>query len=796
MEYTGEHLLIGELGNIFLLIAFAFGILSTIAYFLAEQRSDDAWRKVGRLSFWMHSIGVVGMVGTLFVMIFNQYFEYHYVWQHSSSELPLRYIFSCFWEGIEGSFMLWMFWHVIIANILLYSLGHWERSVMAVIGSVQIFLTSMLLGVYIFEYKLGSNPFTVLTREHPDFVNLPIFQMSDYISVLDGRGLNPLLQNYWMTIHPPTLFLGFSIVLVPFAYAIAGLWRKMYIEWVKPALPWTFAGIGVLGIGILMGGAWAYEALSFGGFWAWDPVENASLVPWLILVGAGHLMLIQRKKGTSVLTMFMLITLSFVLIQYSSFLTKSGILGDSSVHSFTDLGMTGQLAISLIFFIILSAGLIIYRAKDFPKNQQEDHLWSREFWMFIGSLILFLSAFQIEFSTSFPVINTLFGTDLAQSAERIEYYNKWQLPLAIIISAIIGFGQFLKYKKTDPKTLLKNLSVAISLGLILTIGLGISMTIKNPLILTLLFTSAFAAFANLDYLIRVVKGKIKHAGSSIAHIGFALILLGALVSTSQSDTISQNTSLYDVSVLGEDFSNNENILLMKDDTLMMGEYFVSYRGKEKEGVYIHYEVDYMQPNAQGDLSKVFTLYPFVQLNPRMGNVAEPYTKHYINKDIYTHITYAELEERKREEESNEHQLKIGDTLFAKNSFLILDSLNRKPDLKDKGLKETDLALGAKFTLYDVQTTAHNLEPLFVIRDRQYSFSVPDSVPNIGVEIAFEGIDPETESFSFKLTERDPKYQEFIVMKAIVFPWINILWIGCILMGLGTVLAVYLRIRRA
>jgi cytochrome c-type biogenesis protein CcmF len=796
MEYQGEHLFIGELGNLFVITAFAFGLLAAVSYFLAEQQSDDGWKKLGRLAFWIHGGAVVGMVGTLFAMIFNQYFEYHYVWQHSSSELPLRYIFSCFWEGIEGSFMLWMFWHVIVSAVLMWKIGKWEAPVMSVIASIQAFLTSMLLGVYLFDYKIGSNPFTVLTREHPDFVNLPIFEMPNYLEVLDGRGLNPLLQNYWMTIHPPTLLLGFALVMIPFAYAIAGLWRRDYIEWVKPALSWTFTAIGVLGIGILMGGAWAYEALSFGGFWAWDPVENASLVPWLILVGAGHLMLIQRKKGTSVLTLFLMTTLSFCLIQYSSFLTKSGVLGDSSVHSFTDLGMTGQLAISLFFFFGISGGLIIARAKEFPKSEKEDHLWSREFWMFIGSLILFLSAFQIEFSTSFPVINKIFGTNLAQSAERVEYYNKWQLPMAIIIAAIIGFTQFLKYKKSDPKELLRKLALSLVLSAAITIAFAVGMTITNPLVLALLFTSAFAVTANLDYLVRVVSGKIAHAGSSVAHIGFGLVLLGALISTSQSDTISQNTSLYDVSVLGDDFSNNENILLMKDDTLMMGEYFVSYRGKEKEDVYIHYEVDYMQPNADGELEKMFTLYPFVQLNPRMGNVAEPYTKHYLGRDLYTHITYAELEEREDKEDISEHQIQLGDTIFGKNTFLVLDSLNRRPDMDGKGLTANDMALGASFTLFDVQTNAHQLEPLFVIRDRQYSFSVPDSMPEVGVQISFEGIDPETESFSFKVVESDPKYKEFIVMKAIIFPWINILWIGCIMMGIGTALAVYHRVKRS
>jgi cytochrome c-type biogenesis protein CcmF len=169
---------------------------------------------------------------------------------------------------------------------------------MMVMMMIQVFLASMLLGLEFGHVKIGSNPF-ILLRNQADFINLPFVQMPDYLSKMkDGRGLNPLLQNYWMVIHPPTLFLGFAATAIPFAFAMGGLLTNRVREWVKPALPWTFFAVGILGIGILMGGAWAYEALSFGGFWAWDPVENASLVPWLTLVGGAHVMLINKKNAS------------------------------------------------------------------------------------------------------------------------------------------------------------------------------------------------------------------------------------------------------------------------------------------------------------------------------------------------------------------------------------------------------------------------------------------------------------------------------------------------------------------
>lgn len=794
MEYTGEHLLIGQVGNLFVVLAFAFGLLSTISYLIAEFRDDSVAKRIGRIAFWMHSGAVIAIVGTLFLMIFNQYFEYHYIWQHSSSDMPMRYILSCFWEGQEGSFLLWMFWHVVLGNILLFTAKRWEAATMAVFASVQVFLASMLLGVYVFEYKLGSNPFTVLLRDHPDFANLPIFQFEDYTERLDGRGLNPLLQNYWMTIHPPTLFLGFASTLVPFAFAIAGLMKREFIAWVKPAIGWTFFCIGIFGVGILMGGAWAYEALSFGGFWAWDPVENASLVPWITMVGAGHLMLIQRNKGVSVISLFLMTLISFCLVLYSTFLTRSGILGDSSVHAFTDLGMSGQLLIYLLFYVVLSIVLVLVFMRRFPRPEREESATSREFWMFIGSLILFISAFQIGFSTSFPVINKLFGTNFAQSAERIEYYNQWQIPLAVLISLLMAIGQFLKYSKTKGSDFWRNVSISIGLSVIITVSISVGMSISNPFVIALMFSSSLATTANLDYWIRILSGRLKSAGASIAHVGFGLLLLGALISTSQSEVISENTSMYDLTVLGDDFSNQENILLMLDDTLDMGQYFISYRGKRKEGHFIHYEVDYMKPNTQGTLEHAFTLYPFLQLNPRMGNVAEPYTKHYLGRDIYTHITYAELEPREGKVKSEDHFVSIGDTIFTRASFMIFDSLNRVP--KHPQLQENDLAVGAVFTMFDLETRPHVMQPIFAIRAQQYSLSIPDSLPEQGLTITFDGIDPEKEKFKFNVREESPKFKEFIVMKAIIFPGINILWLGCIIMALGTFFAVYARIKRS
>ncbi|MBL0049774.1 MAG: cytochrome c biogenesis protein CcsA [Bacteroidetes bacterium] len=799
IQYIGEHLLPGQLGNFFVVLSFAASFLAFISYYFASKEAllDNSWRAIARASFRIHAISVVGISATLFYMIFNHYFEYQYVWQHSSKALPVRYMLSCFWEGQEGSFLLWTFWHAILGLILIRVGKTWEAPVMAVFSSVQIFLASMLLGVFVFDYRLGSNPFMLL-REHPEFMNLPFVKVPDYLKSLDGRGLNPLLQNYWMTIHPPILFLGFASTLVPFAYAMAGLWKQRFTDWMKPALPWTFFGVMILGTGILMGGAWAYESLSFGGFWAWDPVENASLVPWLTFVAAAHVMLINKNNGQSLSTSFILVIVTFLLILYSTFLTRSGILGDTSVHAFTDLGMSGQLLIYLLFFLVWAIVLLAMNWKKIPALVEEESATSREFWMFIGALVLVISSFQIIATTSIPVINKLFGTKIAPPLNAVEHYNSWQVPFAILISILIGLGQYFKFKKTDMNDFYKKIVLPFMLASILAVIAAIGLGMNKPFHYVLLFTSIFAILANANYAIRVLKGKISKAGSSIAHVGFGMILLGALISTSLSQTISSNTSGIDITKLGKDFSNSDNIMLRQNDTLRMGDYYVTYSGKHTESPNIYYQINYLSKDATGKYAPEFTLNPLVQTNPRMGNIAEPDTRHFWYKDVYTHITYADLEDKSTDtagyKEPKTVSMKIGDTLFASNSIVILDGLVKDVDRNLHQLKDSDIAVGADLRILDVNGKIAHAVPLFIIKGA-YLMPEAANVDELGLQFAFTKIDTETGKIDISLMEKKSNVKDFIIMKAIIFPGINILWLGCLIMIIGTVLAILQRLKK-
>lgn len=928
MNYVGEHLWAGTLGHILTVVSLVGAMMATLGYFLGAERKSVEWSVLGRLGFRVHSAAVLGIVVTLFTMLFNHWFEYDYVWKHSNLQMPLKYIASCFWEGQEGSFLLWTFWHVVLGNILIARAKDWEPQVMTVIAGVQVFLAFMLLGIYIGDIKLGSSPF-MLIREMPDNIGLPWTQLENYLQRIpqfaDGRGLNPLLQNYWMVIHPPTLFLGFAATLVPFAYAIAGLWRNQRSAWMAPALPWTFFGVMVLGTGILMGGAWAYEALSFGGFWAWDPVENASLVPWITLVGAGHLMLVNKRKETSLYATFLLTLLTFILVLYSTFLTRSGVLGDTSVHSFTGDGMLPALVRFLLVFIGISAAMLhpdrsqrwfyvlvslallaigivftvevpaillfglltivhlvqSYR-KGFLNHDPEESLWSREFWLFIGSLVLLLSAIQITFSTSVPVVNLLlepfgslfaklgestgiaFFTDLADAkfappSDAKAHYNRWQIPFAFVVSLLVSFTQYLRWKNSDMKKFRSQLLLSLVLSMLITVALSLFLGYqwREFQLVALLFATVFATIANVSYVPTVLKGKLKNAGPSVAHAGFALVLLGALISTSRSDEVSRNARSMDLRFLNDSFSNSSDILLYRGDTVLMGEHYVHYREKKQEGVNLYYEMDYfaVEPNVYhaGDTvriggtlfkardehqagkdflmqqpdhwsaldnytkrdlwharewsatrpgARVFGLEPFVQINPRFGNVAEPSTRHWATRDLYTHVRYADLALKADTLSDGSilpddawmpdrlYDKAVGDTIVTPTSVVIIDSVRTVSDSATKAM------LGAQYTVYTALLRIRDLynpdrwfeaQPMVIYAHGQPVAGRAAEVAPLRIKYGLATV--EGTNVGLNVAEA-----EFLVMQAIVFPGINLLWIGCVLLALGSGMAVWQRLR--
>ncbi len=633
IQYIGEHLFPGEMGKFFIWLGFGTAIIATVFYIMAYYRKDHfkVWKSAARGLYIVHALSMVTVAATLYYLIFRHYFEYAYVWQYSSMELPIKYIISCFWAGQEGSFLVWALWQSLIGLVLLRLARNWETPVMIVFSLSQIFVTSMLLGITVWGVKIGASPFTLL-RHTVDTIEGTIFSLPNYLSMVgDGNGLNPLLENIWMTIHPPILFLGYALSLVPFSYAIASFLKKDYHTWIGRAMPWTLLALLMLGAGILLGGAWAYVSLTFGGFWSWDPVENSSLVPWMTLVAGLHFLLIARRQNFALFAAYVLITLSYVLVLYASFLTRSGVLADTSAHSFGDNGMTKQLLIYLLTFLVMMVVMIGFNFRKFHVSRK-DIILSREFWMFIGAIIMMLAAFQIVFTTSIPVFNSLFHTDIAPPVDRVGFYNHWQMPYALLIAGFIAFTQFLSYDDNDPGSFLKMLLFPLGGAILVCVAIDVTGIVTKLNFLMLIAFTLFALFSSI-YNLLFRTAKPRNIGAIVAHIGFVVFVLGTVLTFSNSQVISSNTSKFD---LGDSQSNAENLVLPRHDTLAMSGFYVTYVNSRAEGNTTVYQVDFLSLKNK-KYKKEFTLYPSVNVHPKMGAVYNPDTRHFLNRDYYAYI---------------------------------------------------------------------------------------------------------------------------------------------------------------
>ena len=846
MDYIGEHLLPGQIGHLFVILSFVASIIASVSYFISARSTNltdqASWKKIGRAAFFIDAISVIGIFLILFSLIYNHRYEYQYVYKNSGNDLEPKYILSSLWSASEGSFILWTVWHAVLGIILIFTSKKWEAPVMSVLSFAQVCLATMMLGIYFFGTKIGSSPFALFREQMPD---LPVFQFSDYaLRIKDGNGLNMLLQNYWMVIHPPVLFLGFASTIIPFAFAMGGLMTKKYGDWVKPALPWALFSACVLGVGVMMGGAWAYESLSFGGYWAWDPVENASLVPWLVLVAGIHTLLIYKHTGRSLQTSFFLIALTFILIVYSTFLTRSGILGETSVHSFADLGMNAQLYLFLyaffwlpavlsfnglnkkliasgaaIVFLLLAgfvhplfalispiAALVLFVVnmnKLIPSIKKEEVASSREFWMFIGSLVILFSAIIITAQTSLPVYNKIFDKKVAPPQDIEFSYNRIQIFIAIIIGLLTAVGQYLKYKETGSQYFFKKIGLpfiasAIVSGLILAFGninydkYGIGYLI---FVWTAIACSIFAIIANFSYIWIGIKGKLKLSGPSIAHFGFGMMLLGILISSSKKEILSYNTSGIFVP-LGENSKElpGENMTLIKGQKMDMGKYWVTYASDSvhpKKSQW-YFKINFEDKNTKEN----FTITPnaFVNYKGNEGLMANPGSKHYWDHDVFGYITTM-TDQSKNQDTSTFHPktMKVGDTIpYTKKGVMILEevkSIDSLPvDIFGVGGKLYEARLRIQPDTSRPNEVDYSTPRLAIAKGN--SLNVPDTISS-GTMIQLNKTDGKQIEIGVKIPSTVTQY---LTLKALKFPYINLLWLGTIIMAIGFVVSMVRRIQ--
>ena len=390
-------------GNLFLGGGLA-AALATMAICFAQKIPSARLVKI----FAATSAGFVTAASLLlWILIFENDFSVEYVATYSSTTLPTLYKVSAFWAGQQGSFLLWLLVHAIIGAVLT-----WRRTSAAALG-IYFLLQSILVLLV-----LAKSPFAKHSAQ-----------------VFEGVGLNPLLQDFWMAIHPPIIFVGYSLLAVPFALSLGTLLTEANSRnWLEEARRWTLAAWSFLGAGIFIGGYWAYKVLGWGGYWGWDPVENSSLVPWLLAAVLLHLIKLAQKKSAVLSVAHVAATFTYSLVIYGTFLTRSGILGDFSVHSFAGSDIGVALAAANAFVLIGGLLIILVKAKNFPQGKMYDAHNSAAFMILLSCLLIIFIAAIVWIGMSMPLLSQLFGEAAAVDTD---FYVKSTAPIALTLAALM-----------------------------------------------------------------------------------------------------------------------------------------------------------------------------------------------------------------------------------------------------------------------------------------------------------------------------------------------------------------------
>ncbi|MEX2526364.1 MAG: heme lyase CcmF/NrfE family subunit [Gemmatimonadota bacterium] len=443
-------MLLPVLGEFALWTALPIAIWGLVLAFLGGRwgRGDlvlSAERSVHAVTFLL----VLASAGIISAFLNDQY-QYWYVYNYSNRELATFYKVAGLWAGQRGSLVFWALNLAIFSSLAVYFNRARNREFMPYVVGVLLVIQAFFLIICLFV----SNAFELLAFTPPD-----------------GRGLNPQLQNYWMVIHPPTLYLGFTSFSIPFAFAIAALMSgRLDARWIEVTRRWILLSWFFLANGIIFGMRWAYEELGWGGYWFWDPVENASLLPWLAATAFLHSVMIQEYRGMLKVWNMSLVILTFLLTVFATFLTRSGLI--ESVHSFAQ-----NLTIAWIFLgflagvAVISYGLLIWRLPRLRSDQPFESFVSRESAFLLNNLILLGALFAVLWGTLFPLITEGFtGSKVAVGPP---FFNQVNIPIGLALLALMGVGPVIAWRRASKRNLLRNFALPVSVGLVLTLALAL-----------------------------------------------------------------------------------------------------------------------------------------------------------------------------------------------------------------------------------------------------------------------------------------------------------------------------------
>ena len=508
-------------GGVALNLALGCSILSIITLIAYNRTLDHRLFLTGQRLGLAISFFVFISTFILGYQLFTSNFDIDYVARYTSYETPNIFKISALWAGQSGSLLFWLFILSIFNTITIIqnqdrhlNLMPWVIITMSAIQLFFLILTNFI-----------TNPFE---PTQADFV------------VQNGNGLNPLLQNITMAIHPPTLYLGYVGFSVPFAFAFSALVNKdIGALWIRSIRRWTLVSWLFLSIGIILGGWWAYQELGWGGYWAWDPVENASFMPWLTATAFLHSIIVQEKKDMLRVWNMVLIILTFSLCIFGTFLTRSGVM--SSVHSFTESSL-GPVFLSFVFIILASSfGLMFSRMTVLKSPRKIESVSSRESGFLFNNLIFVVMCFAVFWGTLFPVITEWFNGDKISVGP--PFFNQINTPIGLALLALTGIGPMLAWKGTSNDKLIQNFAFPIALGLlgsIVFLILGFStytiISFSLCIFVTVAISSEFIKGVKvrkskfnetiLLSLYKMIEKNRSRYGGYIVHLGIVLMFVG------------------------------------------------------------------------------------------------------------------------------------------------------------------------------------------------------------------------------------------------------------------------------
>lgn len=604
-------------GTMLIVSGVTMALLASVSYLLVTLGKTGAL-PYARWGVYLTLGATLSVVASLIVLFLSGRYDIKYVNDYTDNAATLFFKIASIWAGQPGSFVIWTLWGTICAALLVRRTRHFEPYVLSIFMFIQ---AALLL------FMLVRNPFVPNLDPATNTILNPA----------DGKGLNPLLHNFWMIIHPPILFWGFALSAVPFSFALAGLWRRDYDTWIVRAMPWTIAAWSFLGLALLLGGYWAYETLGWGGYWGWDPVENSSLVPWLMLTALMHTMLLQRTHGGMRRTNFALAITTYVLVFYSTFLTRSGVLSNFSVHSFVEEGLKTFL---FIFLAILSVGgiaMLAWRWRDIPSRPLSDKLLSRDSFFVLAVLSLVVMAVVIGLGTSMPVISSIPGVghslqnffgaafeitnrDMSDPNQGVladgrfnlatSFYQRTTPPLGLVIVTLLILGPLMGWRDTNIRHLFRALRWPALAAVVVTC-LSLLVGVRSLISLAYLGLGTFAAGANIVMIIRTLRSGWLRIGGYMAHVGLMVMLAGVVGSSAYA-------------------SSDERLVISEGDTVSMFGFDFTFNGyketPDKKGV-LDLTVGYN--------GKQFNAQPNLYVNERMGATMQTPSIHsFLWRDLY------------------------------------------------------------------------------------------------------------------------------------------------------------------